>query len=160
MHWHIYTLAYFHPVEICYNLVSWYFELSQPQKITSRLKTMFNLSPIYPARKSSNHKLSINHKSSPDTNSHKTYTNTEHKIFEELVPAVSPLLKKHTRLGHTGIVDHSIDLSIPNFKESIRKEWEEAIKNLKISYKCITVYISAIWQHAAHTTDQLTSPSC
>ena len=39
-------------------LVSWHFEPSQPQRITSRLKTMFNLSPIYSARKSSNHKLS------------------------------------------------------------------------------------------------------
>ena len=29
---------------------------------------MFNLSPIYSARKSSNHKLSINHKISSDTN--------------------------------------------------------------------------------------------
>ena len=29
---------------------------------------MFNLSPIYPARKSSNHKFSINHKISHDTN--------------------------------------------------------------------------------------------
>ena len=76
---------------------------------------MFNLSPIYSARKSSNHKLSINHKISPDTNLHKKYTNFEHKIFEELVPSVSPLLKKHIRLGHAGLVDHSVDLSIPDF---------------------------------------------
>ena len=33
---------------------------------------MFNLSPVYSARKLSNHKLSINHKISPDTNLHKT----------------------------------------------------------------------------------------
>ena len=81
---------------------------------------MFNLSPIYSARKSSNHKLSINHKISPDTNLHKkkTHTNIEHKIFEELVPSVSPLLKKkHIRLGHAGIVDYSVDLSIPDFFE-------------------------------------------
>ena len=44
---------------------------------------MFNLSPIYSARKSSNHKLSINQKISPDTNLH--ITNIAHKIFEELV---------------------------------------------------------------------------
>ena len=37
--------------------------------------------------------------------------------FEELVPLVSPLLKKHIKLGHAGIVDHSIDLSIPDFKK-------------------------------------------
>ena len=32
------------------SLVSWYFEPSQPQRITPGLKTMFNLSPIYSAR--------------------------------------------------------------------------------------------------------------
>ena len=40
-----------------------------------------------------------------------------HQIFEELVPLVSPLLKKHIRLGHAGIMDHSVDLSIPDFKK-------------------------------------------
>ena len=45
------------------------------------------------------------------------YTNFGHKIFKELLPSVSPLLKKHIRLGHAGIVDHSIDLSIPDFKK-------------------------------------------
>ena len=88
---------------------------------------MFNLSPIHSACKSSNHKLSINHKISPDINLHKTYTNTEHKIFEELVPSVSPLLKKHIRLGHAGIVDHSVDISTPDKKKSIKKEWTETI---------------------------------
>ena len=79
---------------------------------------MFNLSSIYSARKSSNHKLFPNHKTSPDTNLHKnkTYTSIKHKIFEELVPSVSPLLEKHIRLGHAGIVDHSVVLSIPDKK--------------------------------------------
>ena len=31
-------------------------------------------------------------------------------------------------------------------------------KNSKILYKCITANTSVIWQHAAHTTDQLSSP--
>ena len=89
---------------------------------------MFNLSPIYSAGRSSNHKLSTNHKISPDTNLHKTYTNIKHKIFEELVPSVSPLLKKHIRLGHAGIVNHSVDLSIPDFFLKYKKKWTEAIK--------------------------------
>ena len=46
----------------------------------------------------------------------KTYTNIEHKLFEELVSLIPPQLKKHIRLGH-GIVDHSVDLSIPDFKK-------------------------------------------
>ena len=44
----------------------------------------------------------------------------EHKFFEELVPSVSPLLKKHIRLGHAGIVYHSIDLSITDFKKVLK----------------------------------------
>ena len=64
----------------------------------------------------------------------KAYTNIKHKIFEELVPSVSPLLKKHIRLGHAGIVDHSVDLSIPDFFLSIKKEWKEAIKKIKDYY--------------------------
>ena len=75
-------------------LVSWYFEPSQPQRVTSWLKTMFNLSPIYSALKSPNHKLLKNHKIGPDTNLQKTYSSIKHKVFEELVPSVSPLLKK------------------------------------------------------------------
>ena len=124
---------------------------------------LFNLSPIYFACKSSNHKLFRNRKISPDTNLQKIYTNIKHKIFEELVPSVLPLLKKkkHLRLGHAGIMDHSVDLSIPDFKKvsttTTKKEWTEAIiKNIYINiYKCITANTSAIWQHDTHTTDQL-----
>ena len=100
-------------------LVNWYFEPSQPQRITSRLKTMFNLSLIYSALKSSNHKLVKKHKISPvhksDFTQNKTYTKIEHKIFKELVPSVSPLLKKHIRPGHTCIADQSVNLLIPDF---------------------------------------------
>ena len=44
------------------------------------------------------------------------------------------------------------------FKKDKKKEWTEAIK--KKLYKCVTANTSVIWQHAAHTTDQLSSPSC
>ena len=40
----------------------------------------------------------------------KQNTNIGHKMFEELVPSVSPLLKKHIRY-------QSVDLSIPDFKK-------------------------------------------
>ena len=57
-----------------------------------------------------------------------------YKIVEELVPLVSPLLKKHTRLGHAGIVDHSVDLSKQIKKKKVlkkikKKEWTETIEN-------------------------------
>ena len=107
-------------------LVSWYFEPSQPQRITPRLKTMFSLSPIYSARKSSNLRLFINHKISPDTNLHKT-KHTQTSNIE--VSGITPVKKKHLRLGHAGIVDHSVNLSTPDIKKSIKKEWTEAIKN-------------------------------
>ena len=83
---------------------------------------MFNLSPIYSAHKSSNHKLSKNHKISPDTSLQKTYTNIKHKISEELIPLVLPLLKKHISPGHAGIVDHFVDLSIPDLKKKEKKK--------------------------------------
>ena len=41
--------------------------------------------------------------------------NIKHNFFEELVPSVLPLLKRHIRLGHAGISDHSIDLSMTDF---------------------------------------------
>ena len=65
-------------------IVSWYFEPSQPQRVTSWLKTMFNLTPIYSARKSTNHKLTINHKIRHDTNLHKTkHTQTSDTKFSK-----------------------------------------------------------------------------
>ena len=89
-----------------------------------------------------------------------------HKYRTQNFRRISPIgitpVKKHIRLGHAGIVDHTVDLSIPDFKKVLKKkkEWTEAIKNSEILYKCITANTSVIWQHAAHTTDQLTSPNC
>ena len=86
-------------------LVGWYFEPSQPQRIiTSRLKTMFNLSAIYSARKSPNHKLSINHKINPDTNLHKTKhtcTHIKHKMSQFFFyRSPSPIHSPRGSLGH------------------------------------------------------------
>ena len=39
----------------------------------------------------------------------------KHKSFEESVPLVFPPLKKRIRLGHTGVVENSVGLSIPDF---------------------------------------------
>ena len=71
-------------------LVSWYFEPSQPQRVTSWLKTSFNLSPIYSARKSSNHKSSTNHKIRHDTNLHRT----KHTQTSDRLPLFSVLVKR------------------------------------------------------------------
>ena len=61
----------------------------------------------------------------------------KHKTFEELVPSVSPLLKKHIRLGHAGIVDHYVDLSIPDFKKKCKKGMDRSNK------KILKYYINA-----------------
>ena len=78
-------------------LVSWYPEPSQPQRTTSGLKPMFNLSPIYFARKSSNLKLSINHKISPDTNLHKQNLHKyQTQNFRRISPfRITPVKKVH-----------------------------------------------------------------
>ena len=57
----------------------------------------------------------------------------------------------HIRLGHAGIEDPSVDLSRPDKKKIL-----ESTETLQIK-KCITANTSETWQHAAHTTDQLTS---
>ena len=65
----------------------------------------------------------------------KIYTNIKNFFFNELVSSLLPLLKKHIRLGYTGIVDHSVDLSVPNLKKKYiihKGEWTEAIKKKKI----------------------------
>ena len=60
--------------------------------------------------------------------------NIEHKIFKELVPSVSPLLKKHIGLGHAGIVDHSVDLSIPDIFFKYKKGMDRSNKKIYIYY--------------------------
>ena len=87
----------------------------------------------------------------------KKFTNINHKIFKELVPSVLRPDKKHIRLGLVGIKDHSINLLIPDFK---KRNGQKQQKNSKILYKCIKANTSVIWQHAAHATDQLSSPNC
>ena len=87
-------------------LVSRYFEPSQPQRIVSGLNTnfKFSLSPSDNAHKSSHHKFSTVYKISPNKNVCNTmhtviYTNIKHKVFEKLVLSVLPLFKKHMRPG-------------------------------------------------------------
>ena len=73
----------------------------------------------YSAHKSSNHRFKKTHKTSPDTNFYKTYTNTKHKNFEQLDYSILPLLKMEIKLQHAGIVDHSVDLLIPDSAQQL-----------------------------------------
>ena len=99
-------------------------ELSQPQKIISRLETNFNLSPSYFAHKSANQKFSKIYEISLDANLYKTKQNkktqTSNTIFSKNQSLrYCPCLKKKTNTygsGHAGIVDHFVDLSKPDFE--------------------------------------------
>ena len=82
--------------------------------------------------------------------------------FRRISPfGITPVEKAHKTRSRTcwyhGPFRRFIDT---RFLKSIKKESTEAIKNSKILYNCITANTSVIWQHAAHTTDQLTSPRC
>ena len=79
-------------------LISWHFEPSQLQRITLRLKTMFNLSSIHCARKLTNHKLSTKKKKKP-TKSVLTQTYTRqntHKHQRRISPFGITHVKKST----------------------------------------------------------------
>ena len=46
--------------------------------------------------------------------------------FRRISPFGIAPVKKHIRLGHACIMDHSVDLSIADFKKYFKKEWTEA----------------------------------
>ena len=88
-------------------LVSWYFDPSQPQKITSGLKqTSICL-------------LFTMHTNSPKTTKSVTkqiyIKQNIHKQRTQNFRRISPFGIEHIRLGHAGIVDYSVDLSTPDF---------------------------------------------
>ena len=80
-------------------------------------------------------------------------SNHKRRKFQETVPAILPH-KARTR-QYRGSLRRFIHT---RFFETHTEVWTNAIKQL-ILFKCITANASSIWQHAAHTTDQLTS-SC
>ena len=94
-------------------------------------------------------------------NTHKHRTQN----FRRISPfGITPVKKAHTARTrwYRGPFPRFIN---PRFflkyvKKKKKKKWTEATKNPKILYKCITANTSTLWQHLAHTTDQLTSPSC
>ena len=54
---------------------------------------------------------------------HKAYINNHQtKNIEELVPSILPLLKEHIRLGHGGIIDHSVGFINTTLKKNMKKE--------------------------------------
>ena len=53
------------------------------------------------------HSVKSVYKTSHFANIKHTYTNIRHKFLKS-VPSILPLLKEHIRLGHAGIINHSI----------------------------------------------------
>ena len=97
---------------------------------------MLNLSPIYSASKSSNQIIQKPQNQSctqihikQNIHKHRTQNFRRNSPF-----GTTPVKKKkYIRLGHAGIVDHSVDLSIPDFKKVYRKKGMDGRnkKNLK-----------------------------
>ena len=123
---------------------------------------MFNLSSIYCARKSLNHRLSKNTKSvltqtytKQNINKHQTQN------FRRINPfSITPVIKAHmarTR-WYCGPFRRFINTG---FLKVLKKKKGMDRSNIKKKYiyKCMTANTRAIEQHAAHTTDQLTSPT-
>ena len=79
------------------------------------------------------------------------------QLSEELTPSILSLFKKkkkgHLRLGHAGIIDHSIWPIDAKSKKSIKRKGQ---KQLHKSLKCIMANIRVVRQQAAH---QLSPPS-
>ena len=48
--------------------------------------------------------------------------------FRRISPFGITPVQKHIRLGHAGIVDHSVDLSIPDFKKKYKKGMDRSNK--------------------------------
>ena len=88
-------------------------------------------------------------------NIHKHWTQNFRRISPLSITPVEKAHKARTR-WYCGPFHHFINT---RFFKMYKKEWTEAIKNVKVLYKCITANTSVIWQHAAHTTDTLSSPN-
>ena len=98
------------------------------------------------------------------------HTQTSNTNFRRVSPFDIALIKnnnnnkqtnkqKHIRPGNAGIIDPSVQfINTPYQIYMYQKEWTE-IETLLIFYQFITANTSAMWQHAAHTTDQISS-SC
>ena len=117
----------------------------------------------YSARESAIHKSSKNHKISPDTNLCKQNKTKIHKYQTQIFRRISPFGIASVKKAHKARTRwyHGPFRQLVNtrFSKSTKKnEWTEAFF-LKF-YKCTTANTSVIWQHAAHTTDQLSSPDC
>ena len=72
---------------------------------------------------------------------------------------ITPVEKAHkarTR-WYRGPFRRFINTSNTRFLKRYKKGMDRSNKKI---YKCITANTSVIWQHAEHTTDQLTSPNC
>ena len=83
-------------------VVSWYFEPSQPQRITSGLKTMLSLSPFFffflLSMQVIKPQIIQKQKISPDTNVQKTYTSIKqknNKIRRNSPFGIAPIKKAH-----------------------------------------------------------------
>ena len=60
------------------------------------------------------------------------YTQTSASNFQEFVPSVLPLLKEHVRLGHAGMLDHSVWLIDTRLKKKYDKRMDRKKKVMQM----------------------------
>ena len=141
-------------------IVSWCFELSQLQRVTSGLKdTSIHLLAFLHKSHRNSSKFELKH---VKQNTH-ILCKHQTQFFEEMVHQRSSLSKKHKTLDM--LVCWTLSgVSIPDQKNVIKNilKWTETKRFVLkiIVYKRIVENISAMRQHAAHTTDRLSPPSC
>ena len=87
---------------------------------------------------------------------HKHRTQNFQRIRPFGITPVKKACKARTR-WYRGPFRRFINTSNTRFLKRYKKGMDRSNKKI---YKCITANTSVIWQHAEHTTDQLTSPNC
>ena len=105
-----------------------------------------------------------NHEISPDTSHIKQKLNKHQtQNFQRISPfSICPFKNAHKArtcwyCGWTIPSIYQNQIFFLKYKKGMDRSNK---KNSKILYECITANTSVIWQHAAHTIDQLSSPNC
>ena len=85
----------------------------KPKRIISGLKTKFNLSSCHSAHKVIKPQILKNLHKSVLIQIHTKQNKHQTQYFRRKSPFGIALLKRHIKLEHAGIVDYSVDLSMP-----------------------------------------------
>ena len=128
-------------------IVSWYFEPSQPQRITSGLKQtsiclLFTMHTNHQTTNSLKTTKSVPTQIYIKQNIHKHQTHNFRRISPFGIAPVKKALKARTRWYRGPFRRFS---NTRFFKKSIKKKGMDRSNKTKVLYKCITANTSAVW---------------